>query len=174
MAEELTLSKSTNKEVRYQSLIPQIKALIADEPDETANLANIAAALKQEFGFFWVGFYRVIGNELVLGPFQGPIACTRIAFGKGVCGSAWKENKTLIGPDVDQFPGHIACSSNAQSDIVVPCSKTRKVTLILDVDSDTYDSIDEIDERYLKEIFSGNELKKSLDSRKEKSHSSLS
>src|SRR5688572_31855662 len=115
MAEELIISKSVNKKERYQTLLPQIEALVTGEPDLIANLANIAAALKQTMDFFWVGFYIVRERELVLGPFQGPIACTRIGFGKGVCGAAWKDKKTIIVPDVEEFPGHIACSSAAKS-----------------------------------------------------------
>lgn len=153
MAEDLVLSNSTDRETQYQSVIPQIKALISDEADEVANMANIAAALKEQMGFFWVGFYRVIGEELVLGPFQGPVACTRIAKGKGVCGTAWAEGKTIIVPDVDLFPGHIACSSASRSEIVVPYFRNGKVHLILDVDSDRRDDFSEIDERFLTTLF---------------------
>jgi GAF domain-containing protein len=145
VAEELILSTSTDKQERYNTLLPQIESLIADEPDVVANLSNIAAALKQAMGFFWVGFYIVKNNELVLGPFQGPIACTRIGFGKGVCGAAWKERKVTLVPDVEQFPGHIACSSASKSEIVLPAFKNGEVTLVLDVDSDKLNDFDETD-----------------------------
>ena len=138
-----------NKTERYEALIPQLKALIASETDQVANYANISAVLKECFGFFWVGFYRVIENELVLGPFQGPIACTRISFGKGVCGTAWKEMKTILVPDVEKFPGHIACSSQTKSEIVVPVFADGKVIAVLDVDSDINDNFDELDVKYL-------------------------
>jgi len=140
------------KEEKYQTLLPQIQELIKNEPDVIANLANIAAALKQAFGFFWVGFYIVKENELVLGPFQGPIACTRIAFGKGVCGTAWKERRTVIVPDVEQFPGHIACSSESKSEIVVPLFKNGEVVGVLDIDSDRLNEFDEVDAEYLRKI----------------------
>ena len=140
------------KEDIYNSLLPQIKALVGDEKDAIANLANITAALKQAFGFFWVGFYIVKKNELVLGPFQGPIACTRIAFGKGVCGTAWKERRTVIVPDVEQFPGHIACSSESKSEIVVPVFKNGKVAGVLDIDSDRLNTFDETDAKQLGEL----------------------
>ena len=138
MAEELILTKGTKADV-YAALIPQIQALVGSETDTVANLANISAALKQTFGFFWVGFYLVRQDELVLGPFQGPIACTRIAKGKGVCGTAWEQQKTLVVPDVDAFPGHIACSSDSKSEIVVPLIKNGMVIGVLDVDSDKLD-----------------------------------
>ena len=156
MAENLIITESTEKAGRYETLLPQIESLIAGETDLTANLSNIAAALKQTFDFFWVGFYLVKENampagrqELVLGPFQGPIACTRIGFGKGVCGTAWKEEKTIIVPDVEQFPGHIACSSDSKSEIVLPAFKTGKVYLVLDVDSDKLNDFDETDAEFL-------------------------
>jgi L-methionine (R)-S-oxide reductase len=152
MAEELVLPENASKKERYQSLIPQLKLLVEGEPDLIANLANIAAALKQTFNFFWVGFYLVRNDELVLGPFQGPIACTRIAFGKGVCGTSWKEEKAILVPDVNAFPGHIACSSASQSEIVLPAFKMGKVALVLDVDSDRLNDFDAIDERYLMEL----------------------
>ena len=136
----------------YKSLFPQLKALIANEPDLIANMANITSALKESFGFFWIGFYRVIGERLVLGPFQGPIACTSIAFGKGVCGSTWKEAKTIIVPDVDRFPGHIACSSQSRSEIVVPLKHNDIVVAVLDVDSNQLNSFDEIDSYWLEKI----------------------
>ena len=152
MAEDLNIITSTDKAEQYQSLIPQIEALLFGEPDQVANLANVAAALKEQFKWFWVGFYLVKGDELVLGPFQGPVACTRIALGKGVCGVAWKEAKTLIVPDVDEFPGHIACSSLSKSEIVVPLFKNGKVVAVLDVDSEALNQFDETDARYLEEI----------------------
>src|SRR5882724_7204502 len=133
MAENLAISVSTKKEERYEALLPQIEALVNGEPDLIANLSNIAAALKQTFNFFWVGFYLVKGNELVLGPFQGPIACTRIGLGKGVCGTSWKEKKTILVPNVNEFPGHIACSSDSKSEIVLPAFKGGEVALVLDV-----------------------------------------
>lgn len=151
MAEDLLIGTG-NKEEKYRELLPQLHALVDTETDRVANLANIAAALKQTFDFFWVGFYRVIGDELVLGPFQGPVACTRIRLGKGVCGTAWKEAHTLIVPDVDQFPGHIACSSASKSEIVVPVIQEGNIIGVLDIDSDMLNSFDEIDARYLEEI----------------------
>ncbi len=152
MAETLIISQSADKASKYQSLVPQIESLISGEPDMIANLANIAAALKQSMNFFWVGFYLVKNNELVLGPFQGPIACTRIALGKGVCGASWKEKKVFIVPNVDEFPGHIACSSDSKSEIVLPAIKNGQVTLVLDVDSDKLNDFDETDALYLKQI----------------------
>lgn len=149
MAEELIISNTATKEEKYKSLIPQIEALISSETDLIANLANISAALKEAMGFFWVGFYIVKEDQLVLGPFQGPIACTRIRKGKGVCGTAWAEGKTIIVEDVDQFPGHIACSSDSRSEIVLPAFKDGEVALILDVDSDKVSDFDEVDERHL-------------------------
>jgi GAF domain-containing protein len=145
-------SKNTSKEEMYQSLLPQIQELIRNEPDLIANMANVAAALKQAFGFFWVGFYLVKGNELVLGPFQGPVACTRIPLGKGVCGTAWKERRTVIVPDVEEFPGHIACNSESKSEIVVPLFNNGEIVGVLDIDSDRLNSFDEIDAMYLNEI----------------------
>lgn len=152
MAENLHLSKGLSRELTYQELIPQIAALTSSETDLIANLANISAALKEAYGFFWVGFYIVKENELVLGPFQGPIACTRIQKGKGVCGAAWLEQRAIIVPDVDQFPGHIACSSQSKSEIVVPLIVNGEVKLILDVDSDQLNDFSEIDEKYLIEL----------------------
>jgi L-methionine (R)-S-oxide reductase len=173
MAETLDIAQSTDKAARYKTLLPQIDSLISGEPDLVANLSNIAAALKQTFNFFWVGFYIVTprppkgGNAadpsgansppsgaggLVLGPFQGPIACTRISFGKGVCGTAWKEKKTIIVPDVDLFPGHIACSSASKSEIVVPVFDGGEVVMVLDVDSDQLNSFDETDRLFLEEL----------------------
>lgn len=137
----------------YATLLPQIKALVEGESNRVANLANVAAALKQTFGFFWVGFYLVEDGELVLGPFQGPIACTRIRYGRGVCGTAWKEGKTLIVPDVDKFPGHIACSSASRSEIVVPIyNKEKEVVGVLDIDSDRLAEFDETDREWLERI----------------------
>lgn len=152
MAEQLNLSDNMSKEEKYISLSPQIKSLIEGESDLTANLANVAAALKEAFGFFWVGFYIVKNDELVLGPFQGPIACTRIGYGKGVCGTSWKEKETIIVDDVNQFPGHIACSFLSQSEIVVPIIRDNKVVAVLDVDSDQLNSFDKIDKKYLSEV----------------------
>jgi L-methionine (R)-S-oxide reductase len=152
MAETLFLPQSGTKEEIYQALLPQVEALITGEQDLVANMANIAAALREAFGFFWVGFYVVQGQELVLGPFQGPIACTRIAYGRGVCGTAWKEQKTQLVPDVEAFPGHIACSSASKSEIVVPAFQDGEVFLVLDVDSDQLDDFDAVDQRYLEAL----------------------
>ena len=152
MAENLFLPQAGSKEEIYLALLPQVEALISGEQDLVANLANIAAALREAFGFFWVGFYVVQGQELVLGPFQGPIACTRIAFGRGVCGTAWKEKKTQLVPDVEAFPGHIACSSASKSEIVVPAFQDGEVFLVLDVDSDRLDDFDAVDQRYLEDL----------------------
>ncbi|WP_455638444.1 GAF domain-containing protein [Parabacteroides sp.] len=151
MAENLIISDG-NKEQQYQTLLPQIAALVAGETDSVANMANVAAALKQTFDFFWVGFYVVKGETLVLAPFQGPLACTRIRYGKGVCGTAWKEARTQVVPDVEQFPGHIACSSDSKSEIVVPLLKGDEVIGVLDIDSDQLNSFDETDARYLEEV----------------------
>lgn len=151
MAEDLTI-KTGSKEEQYKSLVPQIKALLTGENDLIANMANICAALKEQFNFFWVGFYLVKEDQLVLGPFQGPVACTRINYNRGVCGSAWAQGKTLIVPDVEEFPGHIACSSLSKSEIVLPILKDNTVFGVLDVDSDALNSFDEIDEKYLSEI----------------------
>lgn len=147
MAENLIISNE-NKEEQYRTLLPQLEALVAAEPDITANLANISAALKQTFDFFWVGFYLVKDGVLVLAPFQGPLACTRIKRGKGVCGTAWQEARTIVVPDVDLFPGHIACSSASKSEIVVPIIKGGEVIGVLDVDSDSLNSFDETDALY--------------------------
>lgn len=151
MAEDLTVV-SGEKSAIYDSLIPQIKALVGDETDLVANLANVAAAIKQTFGFFWVGFYLVKDGELVLGPFQGPIACTRIALGKGVCGTSWEKGETIVVDDVDAFPGHIACSSLSKSEIVVPVIKNGNVVAVLDIDSDTLSTFDETDANYLNNL----------------------
>lgn len=150
MAETLILH-SRDKRERYEELLPQIR-LLSDEPNQTARLANVASALRMAFGFFWVGFYLVEGNELVLGPFQGDIACTRIAYGRGVCGSSWAEGRTLLVPDVEAFPGHIACSSLSRSEVVVPMYSGGQVVGVLDVDSDELNGFDEVDVRYLEEI----------------------
>ena len=152
MAEDLNILQSSDKAAQYQSLLPQIEALLQGETDLTANLANMAAALKEQFKWFWVGFYLVKQGELVLGPFQGPVACTRIGLGKGVCGAAWAEQKTLIVPDVEAFPGHIACSSLSQSEIVVPLFHNGEVAGVLDVDSEQLDQFDETDALYLEEL----------------------
>lgn len=152
MAETLILH-SRDKRERYEELLPQIR-LLSDEPNQTARLANVASALRMAFGFFWVGFYLVEGNELVLGPFQGDIACTRIAYGRGVCGSSWAEGRTLLVPDVEAFPGHIACSSLSRSEVVVPMYSGGQVVGVLDVDSDELNGFDEVDVRYLEEIAS--------------------
>ena len=146
------LGDDFSKEEKYRHLSAQIDALLDGESDLIANLANISAALKQTFGFFWVGFYLVKDEMLVLGPFQGPIACTRIAYGRGVCGTAWKEQKTLIVPDVELFPGHIACNSESKSEIVVPILSGGKVTGVLDIDSNLLNDFDETDARFLEEI----------------------
>ena len=151
MAEELTLI-SGSKEEQYRSLLPQIKALVEGEEDTIANLANVAAVLKTAFGFFWVGFYLVKHDELVLGPFQGPVACTRIRKGRGVCGTAWQEAATQLVPDVDAFPGHIACSSLSRSEIVVPLCKNGEVWGVLDIDSDCLATFDETDRLYLEQL----------------------
>lgn len=151
MAENLTVAKGTKEEV-YAQLYPQLAALTAREEDDLANMANIAACLKETFRFWWVGFYRVIGEELVLGPFQGPLACTRIPKGKGVCGTAWAQAQTVIVPDVDQFPGHIACSSASRSEIVVPVFKAGEVAAVLDIDSEFLSHFDRTDQVWLEKI----------------------
>jgi len=152
MAEELIISKSKDKKKRYESLIPQIKALIDNEKNLIANLANTSAALKEAMNFFWVGFYLVEGDELILGPFQGPVACTRIQKGMGVCGTSWKNKAPIIVPDVDQFPGHISCSSLSKSEIVIPGIKDGEMILLLDVDSDKRSDFDLVDQKYLEDI----------------------
>lgn len=149
MTEELTVIHGGNKEENYISLLPQIKSLVSGESDLIANLANVAAALKETFNFFWVGFYLVKGEELVLGPFQGSIACTRIRKGKGVCGTAWAVNQIQLVPDVDAFPGHIACSSLSRSEVVIPLVREGRVWGVLDIDSEHYNFFDEVDARYL-------------------------
>jgi GAF domain-containing protein len=151
MPEDLLVSKGT-KEEQYKSLLPQIAAIIEGETDSTANLANIAAALKEQFGWFWTGFYLVKNGELVVGPFQGPVACTRIRKGKGVCGASWAQAATIIVPDVEKFPGHIACSSLSRSEIVVPIIRNGEVVGVLDVDSEAPDQFDVTDQRWLEKL----------------------
>ena len=151
MAEDLRIIVGS-KESQYDSILPQISSLIDGESDQIANMANICAALKEQFNFFWVGFYMIKDDELVLGPFQGPVACTRIKIGKGVCGSAWGQKKTIIVPDVDLFPGHIACSSASKSEIVIPIIRNGNVIGVLDVDSAELNSFDETDADYLQQI----------------------
>lgn len=152
MAETLIITQGITREERYKELIPQIKSVIEPETDLIANLANISAMLREGLGFFWIGFYRNIDEELVLGPFQGPLACTRIPFSRGVCGASAREQRTLIVPDVNKFPGHIACSSASQSEIVVPLVVKGRTELVLDVDSDQLDDFSSIDQAALEEI----------------------
>lgn len=152
MAEDLTITKTGTREEQYLSLIPQIEALLYGETDLIANLANVCAALKEQFNWFWVGFYLVKEDELVLGPFQGPVACTRIRKGKGVCGTSWAQRETIIVPDVDAFPGHIACASASKSEIVLPLYKGNEIIGVLDVDSEYLSHFDEIDSIYLNKI----------------------
>ncbi|MBI3501297.1 MAG: GAF domain-containing protein [Bacteroidetes bacterium] len=151
MSESILVSGATKKE-KYESLLPQIKALVESEKDFIANVSNIMSALKYGMDFFWVGIYFAKQNELVLGPFQGPVACTRISFGKGVCGTAWKEKKAIIVDDVEKFPNHIACSADSKSEIVVPCFNNGEVFAILDVDSNKLNDFDETDKIYLEEV----------------------
>ena len=152
MAEQLIIPTTSNKQQRYDQLLPQIEAMIDGEPDLIANLSNIASVLKYGMGFFWVGFYLVKEEELVLGPFQGPVACTRIAFGKGVCGQAWKSKEIILVPDVDQFPGHIACSSESKSEIVLPVLKDGEVEMVLDVDSRKLNDFNKTDHSQLSRV----------------------
>lgn len=153
MAETLIIPQTSDRREIYETLLPQLAALTDGEPDLIANLANITAALKEAFGFFWIGFYLSKDNQLVLGPFQGPIACTRINFNKGVCGAAYSRRETILVPDVDQFPGHIACSSASKSEVVVPVfDKTGAVAMVLDVDSDQLNDFSEVDAAYLEEV----------------------
>jgi GAF domain-containing protein len=153
MAEELIINQQLSKEEKYQTLLPQLTALVSGEVDIIANLSNLMAALKQTFNFLWVGVYLVKNDELVLGPFQGPIACTRIKKGKGVCGTAWQKATTLVVPNVDEFPGHIACSSSSKSEIVVPVfNKNNDVIMVIDVDSEKLADFDHTDEVYLNKI----------------------
>ena len=151
MAENLIINGKDKQEL-YETLLPQLQSLTAEETDIVANMANVAAALKQTFDFFWVGFYMVKEKTLVLAPFQGPLACTRIQYGKGVCGTAWKEARTIVVPDVEQFPGHIACSSDSRSEIVVPVIRDGKVVAVLDIDSDKLNAFDETDAEYLERL----------------------
>jgi L-methionine (R)-S-oxide reductase len=152
MAEDLSIATGVSKEEQYQLLLPQIQGLISGETDQIANLGNIAAALKEQFNWFWVGFYLVKEDELVLGPFQGPVACTRIKKGRGVCGSSWERAEVLIVPDVDEFPGHIACATASRSEIVLPLYQDGAIIGVLDVDSEHLDYFDHIDATYLKQI----------------------
>jgi len=153
MAEELIISEGTREE-KYLEIIPQIAALVEGESDLIANLANICAALKQQFGWLWIGFYLVRENELVLGPFQGPVACTRIKKGRGVCGTAWEQMKPIIVQDVEAFPGHISCSSLSKSEIVIPLIRNGEVRAVLDIDHSEYSTFDKTDELFLTEILS--------------------
>ena len=153
MAEDLIISNNLSKEEKYQMLLPQLEALFVGEDDLIANLANGCAALKTTFDFWWVGFYLVKNDELVLGPFQGPVACTRIKRGRGVCGTSWQKAETIIVPNVDEFPGHIACSSASKSEIVIPVfNKSHEVIMVLDVDSEFLNHFDEVDEKYLSQF----------------------
>ncbi|MFT6165388.1 MAG: GAF domain-containing protein [Vicingaceae bacterium] len=152
MAESILIDKDATKEAKYEQILPQIKALIELETDRTANLANVAAVLKEVFNFLWVGFYEWKTDELVLGPFQGPIACTRIKSGRGVCGTSFETAKTIIVPNVDEFPGHIACSNASKSEIVVPILRNGKVLAVLDADSDELNDFDKIDQKYLEQL----------------------
>ena len=151
---DLDVAGNSSKRERYEVLYASMKALLESERDVIANMANVAAVLKEHFGFFWVGFYLVKDNELVLGPFQGPVACTRIAFGKGVCGTAWKERRTVVVPDVEAFPGHIACSALSRSEVVIPIMHKEEVIAVLDIDSDQLDFFDESDVFYLEKMVS--------------------
>lgn len=153
MSEQLIIQGETKQE-RYEALLPQIKAVIEDESDLIANMANVAAMLHETFGFWWTGFYRVVGEELVLGPFQGPMACTRIKKGRGVCGTAWQKEETQVVPDVDKFPGHIACSSLSRSEIVVPVKQGEDIIAVLDIDSAELNTFDHTDRHFLEEIVS--------------------
>ncbi len=151
MSEQLIIQGETKQE-RYEGLLPQVASVVEGETDMIANMANVAAMLHETFGFWWTGFYRVVGDELVLGPFQGPMACTRIKKGRGVCGTAWGKDETQVVPDVDQFPGHIACSSASRSEIVVPVRRRGEVIAVLDIDSDRLATFDETDRRYLEQV----------------------
>lgn len=154
MSEQIYIDKHSSKTQKYEALIPQLKALLEGESDIIASYANTAAAIKQTFGFYWVGFYIVRQQELVLGPFQGTVACTRISFGKGVCGTAWKEKRTIVVPDVNLFPGHIACDSASRSEIVLPVFLNDEVAAVLDIDSEYENNFDETDAEYLRQIIS--------------------
>lgn len=151
MAEHLDIIEGTKAE-RYEALLPQIKSVVEDEPDAIANMANVASMIHETFGFWWTGFYRVQGEQLILGPFQGPLACTRIRKGKGVCGTAWQQAETIIVPDVEQFPGHIACSSASRSEIVVPIKHDGEVVAVLDIDSAELNTFDETDKMWLERV----------------------
>lgn len=151
MAEELRIAEG-GKEQKYELLYRQAREIVAGEEDAVANMANLAAMIHQTFGFWWTGFYRVVGEELVLGPFQGPIACTRIAYGRGVCGTAWQRGATVVVPDVEQFPGHIACSSLSRSEIVVPIRKDDNIVAVLDIDSEHLATFDDVDREWLEHI----------------------
>ncbi|MEE1310173.1 MAG: GAF domain-containing protein [Bacteroidaceae bacterium] len=153
MSEQLFIQGETKQE-RYEALLPQIKAVIEDESDLIANMANVAAMLHETFGFWWTGFYRVVGEELVLGPFQGPMACTRIKKGRGVCGTAWQQEETQVVPDVDKVPGHIACSYLSRSEIVVPVRQGEDIIAVLDIDSAELNTFDHTDRHFLEEIVS--------------------
>lgn len=152
MAESLIIDQNISKAEKYKALLPQIEALVTGETDLIANLSNVMAALKQSFNFFWVGAYLVKENQLILGPFQGPVACTRIAFNRGVCGASYSRRETILVPDVEAFPGHIACSSDSKSEIVVPVFKGSEVVMVLDVDSDKLNDFDETDKIYLEQL----------------------
>lgn len=152
MAEDLIILKDSDKTAKYQSILPQIEALLSGEKDFIANLANICAALKEQFGWFWVGFYLIKNEELVLGPFQGPVACTRIAKGKGVCGAAWERGEVILVPDVEAFPGHIACASASKSEIVLPLIINDVIVGVLDVDSEYLAHFDDVDSHYLNKL----------------------
>lgn len=153
MAENLNIPATKDRRERYTALLPLIESLVAAESDPVANMANVAAALKEAFGFFWIGFYRVVGQELVLGPFQGTLACTRIGFGKGVCGTAWKEGNSQLVPDVELFPGHIACNSASRSEVVIPIFDDEgSVSGVLDIDSDKPDDFSAVDVEYLERL----------------------
>ncbi|KAB1064044.1 GAF domain-containing protein [Salibacter halophilus] len=161
MAETISVVNNLSKEEKYNQLIPQVKALVDGETNRIANMANVCAALKEVFDFFWIGFYLVENDQLVLGPFQGPVACTRIAKGKGVCGTAWNENKTMLIPDVDQFPGHIACSAQSKSEIVLPFyNGQNQIAGVLDIDSDQLETFDETDSQFLENLL--NEIREAL------------
>ena len=151
MAENLIIAEG-GKEQKYELLYKQIEALVQGESDPIANMANVAAMIHYTFGFWWTGFYRVASDELVLGPFQGPLACSRISYGRGVCGTAWKEQRTQVVPDVEQFPGHIACSSLSRSEIVVPVWKEGKIIAVLDIDSEHLATFDTTDQKWLEKI----------------------
>ena len=146
------IKDTMDKNENYQLLLAQVRAIVKDETDAVANMANVAALIQETFRFWWTGFYRVVDNQLVLGPFQGPVACTRIGFGKGVCGTSWKEKRTIVVEDVEQFPGHIACSSESKSEIVVPLLKGEEVIGVLDIDSERLATFDETDKEWLEQI----------------------